>query len=52
VGSNKARKNPNGILIKKRLSEPPASTSNTRMFRSALNRFASTHPADPAPAIT
>jgi hypothetical protein len=34
------------------LSRPPASSSNTRVFGAADSRFASTQPAEPAPAMT
>jgi hypothetical protein len=33
-------------------SEPPASSSSTRTFGSALSRLASTQPDEPAPTIT
>ena len=41
---------PFGILIRKCRSVGPASRSRTRIFGSSESRFASAHPADPAPA--
>ena len=38
-----------GMMTSKRLSLPPASRRSTLIARSALSRFASTQPADPAP---
>src|SRR4051794_37582718 len=35
-----------------RRSDPPASSSSTRVARSSLRRAASTHPALPAPTMT
>ena len=42
---------PAGIWISGFQSSPPASTSVTRTFGSALKRLAKTHPADPPPII-
>jgi hypothetical protein len=43
---------PSGTWIQMLLSFGPASSSSTEFFPSALKRFASTHPAEPAPTMT
>jgi len=40
---------PTGTSIQNQSSVPPASTTSTRLFPSFVSRFASTHPALPAP---
>ena len=41
--------NPPGMWMRGLQSRPPASSSSTELRESALNRFASTQPAEPAP---
>ena len=41
-----------GVWMKGEASGPPASSSKTLVAGSAERRFASTHPAEPAPTIT
>lgn len=45
------RAGPTGKWMSGFRSAGPASNNKTRFFGSALNRFASTHPADPAPTM-
>ena len=41
-----------GIWISIEASEPPYSKTSTVLCPSSVSRFASTHPADPAPTMT
>jgi len=48
---SRRRGQPSGILIHGSRSQPPASSSSTRLPLSSLSRLASAQPAEPAPTM-